>query len=253
MVFSTLTHENPIRDFVNENPLGTIPALKKLGIDFCCGGEKSLKQACSENQLNPEEVLQELQNLAVQSKTEGQDDWNAMNADELIDHIVETHHKYLQKALPEIAETLKKVLQAHGKNHPELFQLQETFLELRHDLEPHMLKEENILFPRISKLYKQDKLIGVGSCNSVENPIRVMLNDHDLAGSLLATIRKLTQNFCPPQDACGSFTYLYKKLNELEDDTHLHIHKENNLLFPKALSCLSEQMEQAVGVASAVK
>ena len=244
MVFSTFTHENPIRDFVNESPVEIIPVFKKLGIDFCCGGEKSLEQACSENQLNAEEVLQELKNLAVQPPKEGQDDWNSMTSDELIDHIVETHHKYLQKAFPEIAETLEKVLRAHGKNHPELFKLQETFSKFRHDLGPHMLREENILFPRISSLNKHERLIGVGSCNSVGNPIRVMLNDHDDAGSLLASIRQLTQNFCPPEDACGSFTYLYKKLNELEEDTHLHIHKENNLLFAKALSSLREQMEQ---------
>ena len=248
MVFPNLTHENPVRDFVNENPIGTIPVLKKLGIDFCCGAEKSLLQACNENQLNPEDVLLELKNLAVLDPAPEQDDWNSMNPSELIHHIVETHHNYLQKALPEITETLEKVLRAHGKNHPELFKLQETFLTLRQDLEPHMLREENILFPRISNLREQNQLIGGITPSSVENPIRKMLQDHDHAGALLSTIRKLTQNFCPPQDACGSFTYLYKKLNELEEDTHLHIHKENNLLFPKTRSSLRSQMEQEVMV-----
>ena len=242
MVFPNLTHENPVRDFVNENPIGIIPVLKKLGIDFCCGAEKSLQQACNENQLNPEDVLLELKNLAVQDPE--QEDWNSMNPSELIHHIVETHHNYLKKALPEITETLEKVLHAHSKNHPELFKLQETFLTLRHDLEPHMLREEIILFPRISSLQEQNQLTGGITSISVESPIRVMLKDHDNAGALLATIRDLTQNYCPPQDVCGSFKYLYKKLNELEEDTHLHIHKENNLLFPKTRSSLRSQMEQ---------
>jgi regulator of cell morphogenesis and NO signaling len=235
MVFSTLTQENPIRDFVNENPLRTIPVLKNLGIDFCCGGGKSLQRACEENQLNPEEVLQELKNAAVQDSKPDQQDWNSMNPPDLIHHIVETHHSYLNKALPEITETLEKVLQAHGENHPELSQLQETFLTLRQDLEPHMWKEENILFPRISSLHEENQLISGMPSNSVENPIRVMLSDHDHVGALLATIRKLTHDYRPPQDACQTFKYLYIKLNELEDDTHLHIHKENNLLFQKAL------------------
>jgi regulator of cell morphogenesis and NO signaling len=175
MVIQILTHENPVRDFVNENPLGTIPVLKKLGIDFCCGGGKSLQQACDENHLNPEDVLQELNDLADQIPTAEQEDWNSMNPDELILHIVETHHTYLQKAFPEITETLEKVLHAHGKNHPELFKLQETFLTLRQDLEPHMKREENILFPRINNLYEENQLFGGTQSSSIENPIRVML------------------------------------------------------------------------------
>ena len=243
MVLSNFTCENPVRDFVNENPLKTIPVLKMLGIDFCCGGGKSLQQACEENQLNSEDVLQGLKNLMDQDLQTEKDDWNSMNPDELIRHIVETHHSYLQKALPEITETLEKVLHAHGKNHPEIFKLQETFLTLRHDLEPHMMKEENILFPRISNLHEQNKSGGIPS-SSVENPIQVMMKDHDHAGELLLTIRNLTNDFCPPLDACQTFQYLYKKLNELEDDTHLHIHKENNLLFAKVRSSLHSQMEQ---------
>ena len=142
-----------------------------------------------------------------------------MTLTELTEHLESTHHAYLKKALPRLVALMDKVHQAHSPRHPELTRLQTVVENLRADLEPHLLKEEQILFPLIRQL------------EAAQGPIRVMRSEHDGAGELLKEMRTLTNVYVVPKDGCQSFQLLYEGLKELEEDTHIHIHKENNILF----------------------
>ena len=229
-----LTSENPVSDFVNQNPDHAVGIFNNLDIDYCCGGGKTLKLACEEKALDPEEILRQLNNISAKPVENDDEGWALLGLSELVDHLVAVHHEYLKKAFPQLESLMEKVVGAHAKNHPELLQLQTALNTLRQDLEPHMLKEENILFPMIKNL--EGSLDPVAShCGSVANPIRVMMADHDHAATLLEKIKTLRNNYSPPEDGCGSYRLLFEKLKELVMDTHLHVHKENNLLFPQVL------------------
>ena len=154
-----------------------------------------------------------------------------MDALALVDHVVAVHHVYLWTELPRLSALVAKVTLAHGLRHPELRDVAASFDELRSDLEPHMLKEERVLFPMIRELAVASAPLTF-HCGSVRNPISVMLREHDQAGAQLARLRALTAGYAPPEDGCASYEACYRALAELEADTHLHIHKENNLLFP---------------------
>ncbi len=225
------THWNiqtPVGEFVKENTL-CAETFENLSIDFCCGGEKTLENACLEQGLKPLEVLEQL-NL-LENSVQNQDvDLDGLTPGQLTLHIESKHHAYLKKALPRLVDLLEKVLSAHGKMHSELKGLKTTFACLREDLEPHLLKEESVLFPLIRKLESQN--LGNGM-KGIAGPIQVMLKEHDHVGDLLKKIRELTRGFEVPEDGCQSFHLLYEELNMLERDTHLHIHKENNVLFPR--------------------
>ncbi len=235
MTIADLTEDHSVKDFVNENPPLAIKVFNEVGIDFCCGGNRSLKAACAEAGLSAAEVIRRLGQAAPAPKEDSGDDWTACGPSELVNHIVETHHKYLKAKLPELAGMLEKVIGAHGVNHPELYELKKAFLALRADLEPHMQKEEQILFPMIKR---QEESLGseAAHCGSIANPIRVMYMEHDRAGRLLERIRDLTGDYSPPADACQTYSHLYAALKELQADVHLHIHKENNILFPAVLA-----------------
>ncbi|MEK9629049.1 MAG: iron-sulfur cluster repair di-iron protein [Nitrospinota bacterium] len=220
--------QTPVGDFVKDNVL-CAKTFEDLSIDFCCGGANSLEDACQEKGLKPKEILnqlQKLENLAPEADSE----IKKLTPGQLTEHIEEKHHKYLKDAFPRIASLMGKVLSAHGGRHPELQELQTAFTHLREDLEPHLVKEERVLFPLIKKLEFQ----GLGNhMKATAGPIRVMLAEHDRAGELLKKIREITSGFKTPEDGCGSFNALYEELKFLEEDTHLHIHKENNILFSK--------------------
>ena len=233
------TSKNKVSDFVNNNPDHAIDIFNNLGIDFCCGGGKSLKLACEEKNLNHSQVLDDLN---ANSENTGEVDsgaWSQLGLTDLVNHIETTHHKFLHDTLPQLTDSMTKVLAAHGKKHPELFELEKTIGILRDDLEPHMMKEENVLFPMIKSL--EGSLANGGSpCGSIANPIRVMVMEHDNVAQVLKKLNALTNSYSPPQDACETYKYLYKKLMEVESDTHLHIHKENNALFPQALEKIAQ-------------
>lgn len=235
MNYPGFTGQNKVSDFVNKKPNPAIDIFNDLGIDFCCGGTKTLKLACEEKKLDPAQILRKLNDSSKKSSVDNFADWIKFRPSRLADHIVSVHHKYLSDALPRLTEAMEKVVRAHGKNHPELFELGKNFRLLREDLEPHMLKEENVLFPMIRKM-EGNINGGMSLSRLVANPIRVMRSEHDSTGKLLHNIKTLTNNYSPPEDACGTYKFLFKKLKELESDTHLHVHKENNLLFPQALN-----------------
>jgi len=229
------TIHTPINDFIAEDVRRT-GIFEDLNIDSCCGGHRTLAVACAEKGIDPEAVLNQLmadptESNPVAAVTEGMDG----SLSEAVDHLLETHHKYLKEALPRLAALLDKVINAHVARHPELTTVRELFAELRADLEPHLMKEEQVLFPIIKVLETSG-----GSADfhygTLQSPIRVMQAEHEQALTLFERIRATTRNFAMPEDGCESYRLLLTGLDELEIDTRLHIQKENEILFPQVLA-----------------
>ena len=231
------TTESTVRELVIQSP-GRAQVFERLGIDYCCGGRKPLSEACREKNLDVDTVLGALQAADLQATDET--DWTKASMTKLADHIESTHHAYLKTELSRLSELLPKIANVHGQNHPELADVYATFRDLRDELLAHMMKEEQILFPMIRQL---DQSAGPGAfhCGSIQNPIRVMIMEHDSAGDALARLRRLTQDYRLPADACASYHAAYDSLAKLELDLHQHIHKENNILFPRAIAAEGER------------
>jgi regulator of cell morphogenesis and NO signaling len=236
-------------DAANGETVGQIAAkdirkaevFKKLGIDFCCGGKKSLKQACEEKGLDVAVVESALTNANEASKvSENYDRWSP---DFLADYIFNKHHQYYYDEAPVIGELLTKVVDHHGDRFPELEEVYRLYVTLVQELNSHFAKEEKVLFPFIKTLV-QAKQTGnmqqLQSQFSLSGPIQMMEVDHDAAGDILAELSEVTNSYIAPEGACNSFQFLYRKLKELDEDLHQHIHLENNILFPKALSLEKE-------------
>ena len=210
---------------------------KKYGLDFCCGGKKTVKEACAEKGLDVTKVEQELQQAdrIPASRPLPYNDWSL---DFLADYIVNTHHSYVRKNLPDIMGYAKKVMKVHGSRHPELLRIHQLVEDVNAELMAHMVKEERILFLYIKELVaakNNTQPLHAAAFGTVQNPINMMEMEHELVGKNLAEIRELSNNYLLPEDACASYSLLYRMLYEFEDDLHLHIHLENNILFPKAL------------------
>lgn len=212
---------------------------EKHGIDYCCGGRVPLDQVCLERGLDAGELLAELDRVCA-STAHAPADWNSAPLGELIAHILGTHHAYLRDELPRLSGLIAKVLEAHAARRADtLVPLQRTFHELRNELESHMWKEEMVLFPLILTL-EENAAAGTqppaAHCGSVNNPIRVMEHEHDAAGQALAEMRRITQDYALPPEACNTWRVLFDSLQRFEGDMHRHIHLENNILFPRASS-----------------
>ena len=222
---------------------------EKLGIDYCCGGDKTLADACAKAGVALDDVLASLETNASSEETSTGKDWQTTSQAELIAHIVEKHHAFTREELKRLDALLAKVCTVHGQNHPELFLLQDQFGKLRGDLEPHMLKEENVLFPYIIRMEDataQNGPLPVAPFGTVRNPVRVMMAEHEVAGYILERMRELSSDYTAPADACISYVTLYSALPALEVDLHQHIHLENNILFPRAAEL--EDMSRPIGV-----
>lgn len=223
--------------------------LEEMGIDYCCGGKHSLKDACSKAGLPWQNVIGKLKETIEQSVSEKSQskNWTEVPLTELVQHIIDAHHKYLKENLPRLKSLSDKVYNAHKQHHGEMIQELKRALEtLRIDIEMHLAKEEQILFPLIKEMEVFANNQGpkpTVHCGSVENPIRQMEAEHDAAGNLLERMRKITSKYRLPDDACESFKALYDGLKELEKDLHEHIHLENNILFPKAV-----ELEKNLGI-----
>lgn len=206
---------------------------EKHQIDYCCRGATTLTEACKIQNVDLDLVTSEIQQLQAQQPEPDQTDWTQAPLVELANHIVDTHHAFLLNELPRITGLTEKVYNAHGGKRPELAKVVEVFKLLRQELESHMAKEENILFPAIRILESQGgpQTFPFGS---VDNPIRMMEHEHDDAGNALRRLRELTEDYTPPQDACPTYRVMLESLKNLELDLHTHIHKENNILFPRA-------------------
>jgi regulator of cell morphogenesis and NO signaling len=230
----SITAETPVGAIVAER-LGRARVFDRLGIDYCCHGETRLDEACALRALDVAAVVAQIAESDARGNDNGADavDCAAMTVGALADHIVATHHALLRRELPRLADLIDKVATAHGPRHPELGDLRETFSGLREELESHLLKEERVLFPLVKQLEAARAAFPI-HCGTVANPIRVMRHEHDGAGAALGRLRALTGGYRAPGDACPSFRALYDGLAALEADLHRHIHKENNILFPKA-------------------
>ena len=210
---------------------------KKYGLDFCCGGKKTVKEACQEKGLDVTKIEQELQyaDKLPSSRPLPYNDWSL---DFLADYIVNTHHSYVEKTLPDIRAYSEKVKNVHGSRHPELIPIRQLVEAVYTELMSHMVKEERILFPYIKELAKAKdgkQPLQASHFGTVQNPINMMEMEHEAVGEDLAKIRELSNNFTLPDNACASYTLLYRMLDEFEQDLMLHVHLENNILFPKAL------------------
>lgn len=229
-----LSEASTLADIVTMYP-SLARELERRDLDYCCGGSASLAEACSTRDLDVATVIAELSAAASADSSEA---WATMDPTALVDHLAATHHSYLWAELPRLSALLDKVVSVHEERHPELAEIRTCFETIRADLEPHLTKEEQILFPMIREL--DGTSTGAPSLRvSTSGPISVMLREHDTVGDLLRRLRELTDDYEPPADGCGSYQALFAGLEHLEADTHLHIHKENNLLFPAV-----EQAEQ---------
>lgn len=215
---------------------------RKFGLDFCCGGNKTIKDACAEKGISHEEVEKALSEAENQPAAASHD-FNKWKLDFLADYIVNTHHTYVQEALPMLYEFSNKVANVHGNAHPEVVEIARYYDEVANELRMHMHKEEMILFPYIKHLAQceaQGLTPETPGFGTIQNPIRMMEAEHVSAGGCMEQIRVLSNNYTPPQDACGSYKVLYAKLEEFEKDLHQHIHLENNILFSKAIELESK-------------
>ncbi len=216
----------------------SIAVFERHQLDYCCGGDRTFQDACRERGLSPEAVAAEIE-AAVQAAPPPARDWTQASLGELLDHIVETHHAYLRAELPALEQRLAKTLEAHGAAHRATLEpLQQTFQALQEEIYGHLHKEEMILFPfirQIEEARRDGRIPPPAPFGSVENPIRVMRHEHDNAADALTQMRRITQNYTLPPDACSTFEALYRGLEKLEADLHRHIHLENNILFPRAI------------------
>jgi regulator of cell morphogenesis and NO signaling len=214
---------------------GLARLFEEEGIDYCCGGRESLRHACEERGIDIKKFLHRVEKLDEGGTSEKK----FSTLTELIDHIVSTHHVFLRSELPLLNNLTLKVLTAHGDKDPRFLVLRETFLELSEDLTQHMLKEEQILFPMIREM-EESKSVGEFHYGSIACPIRQMETEHDQAGSALCDLRELTDEYLVPDCACNTHKAMLASLANLEKDLHQHIHKENNILFPRAIRLASE-------------
>lgn len=217
---------------------------QRYGIDFCCKGNKSIDQVCEERSIPKEGLLRELEQIA-QNTSEKASDYNSWPIDLLADYIEKKHHRYIEETTAQLKTYLEKICTVHGKQHPELFTVKELFFESAADLAVHMKKEELILFPYIRKMMlarKEKQDLPKPPFGTIQNPIEMMKHEHDDEGDRFRKIAELTNNYTTPSDACNTYKVTFSLLKEFETDLHLHIHLENNILFPKA-----EQLENADG------
>jgi len=198
------------------------------GLDFCCGGKKTLSSVCEAKNVELDEVLRELK--VLQNLETEQHNFNDWNLDFLADYIVQNHHNFVRKMLPELNFYAEKVARVHGDSHPELVEIFEKVKQLSYELIDHLEKEEEDLFPQIKELVQQHK---VGSVK--EALLDVLEDEHEKAGELMFEIETLSNNFTPPENACASYRVLFQNLEGFQKDLHKHVHLENNILFPKAL------------------
>jgi regulator of cell morphogenesis and NO signaling len=239
-MIKTINEKMTVGELVAQYPQ-TRKVLEKLGIDYCCGGKHDIRTAAAEKSVNLDTVLAAL-NEAIQT-TQAQEvseqNWTTATLAELADHIEAKHHTFMKEQLPRLSLMLAKVKRAHGDNHGQMLtELEDVYLSLREEIEAHLMKEEQILFPYIRQIEAYAVQKGPrpqAHCGTVANPITQMEHEHESAGRALERMRELTNNYVVPDDGCMTFATLYEGLAAMEDDLHEHIHLENSILFPKAI------------------
>lgn len=229
-----LTGAEKIGDIVSSFP-GASNLFKQNCIDFCCGGNRTLSSALRERNIEEEPFLTQLNQLYKEATAEknSETDWREAPTSQLIEHIVNVHHGYLQKELPLLSEFVGKILRVHGTAHQELAQLHRLFNEIRIELEQHLVLEEEVVFPLLQAYAKSPSQ---GSLAKAVQAIDELETDHEVVGNILKQMRAVTNDYQLPVGACTTYTLTFKKLEELESDMFQHVHLENNILFPRVSS-----------------
>lgn len=249
-----ITLSSTVKDLAIARPEAT-RLFEKLGIDYCCGGQRTLAEACQKANIKLEDLLDSLDNLEAQNtEAASNKDWREASLTTLANHLVTTHHEFTKDELARIELLINKVCRVHGKNHPELLQLKSVFTEFKDELITHLLKEEQVLFPYLLQL--EDAAVNslpapLPFFRTVKNPVAMMASEHDQAAQLLLQMRNVTNEYQVPADACFSYRALYQALPALEMDLHQHIHLENNLLFPRAIELEAATFPGSQNVAGA--
>ena len=228
-----MTIEKTLRDLVVERPAAA-RVFERLGLDYCCGGGATLREACQAANLEPAEVLAFLESMPAAAH-----DWSREPLADLAAHIQSTHHRFVREEIARLQPLFDKVCRVHGANHPELEDLQSTFAGLAAELTTHLMKEEMVLFPYVTRM--EEAAVAhepalPAPFGTVRNPVQMMMQEHDGAGEALRELRRGSLNYTAPDDACISYRELYRALGEFEADLHQHIHLENNILFPRAIA-----------------
>ena len=234
-----------VRDLAVEIP-GATRVFENLGIDYCCGGDRTLDDACNAAGLTVENVMTSLEQVNGSHAQFEEPNFLTATLAELIDHIVEKHHVFTKTEIARLRALIEKVRGAHGKNHSELTELRDLFKALSDELEPHMMKEERVLFPytiQMEDAMRRQRTHPYPPFGTVANPVRMMMKEHEDAGALLRQMRRVSADYTIPPDACIGYQTLYQALDAFEKDLHQHIHLENNILFPRAV-----EMEASVSV-----
>lgn len=240
----TLSTQTTVGELVKDRPARS-RIFEELKIDYCCGGKIPLAEACAKKGLEPADVLNRIQQADAEADDSAIADADAMGLAELVDHIEQTHHAYLKEELPRLDVMTRKVASVHGESEPRLHRLHEQFLAFQDELLSHMMKEEQILFPMIRQIEQAEGPMQF-HCGSLANPIRMMEYEHDSAGGALERFRELTDDYIPPDWGCNTFRAMCEAFAALELDMHQHVHKENNVLFPKAIA-REEDLNAKVG------
>jgi regulator of cell morphogenesis and NO signaling len=235
---TTISSTTKVREVALELPQST-RLFEKFKIDYCCGGDQPLAAACASAGVDVQNILALIEQVKQAPAGNGTVDLQKATANELIGYILDKHHVFTKEEMARLGPLADKVVGAHGANHSELLALRDLMRQLFEDLRPHMFKEEQILFPFIIALEnarEQNRPAPFAPFGTVNNPVRMMLAEHDTAGDLLREMRKVSSDYALPADACISFKTFYEALEAFEQDLHQHIHLENNLLFPKAIA-----------------
>lgn len=231
-----ITEKNIIGELVAQD-YRTASVFKSHGIDFCCNGNRTIADACEKKEIESSALIDKLQQV-VQQRSDTTTDYKLWPLDLLADYIEKKHHRYVVQKTQEITPFLHKVARVHGERHPELLEIEQLFYGSAEELAAHMKKEEQILFPFIRKMVKMqndNEPFTPPMFGTVQNPIEMMLHEHEIEGERFRKIAELTQSYTPPADACNTYRVTFALLKEFEEDLHLHIHLENNILFPKAI------------------
>jgi len=232
----SFTNETKMKEIALSNPAAR-QILEDAGLDYCCGGGKSLHEACLHADVPTEEILNRLrENSKHVSPDEA--NWALAPLSDLTRHIRDRHHRYVREAIGQIQPLLDKVEAKHGKSHSEIADVRRLFAEVAREMIMHMQKEEQILFPYIDALERANIVHGSVEppfFQTVRNPIHAMMKEHDAAGELVKQIRNASLEYAIPADACTSYKALYQDLREFEADLHQHVHLENNILFPRSV------------------
>jgi regulator of cell morphogenesis and NO signaling len=233
----TATPETTIREIVASD-FRTAAVFERFGLDFCCAGCRTIEQGCRDAGADEHALLRELETVLGTSAADAPS-FASWDVPTLVQYIVDNHHAYVRASIPVLLQHTRKVANVHGDRHPELVHIARLFDRVANEMTEHMMKEEQILFPHVTDLAEAARTgrpVSHPPFGTVENPIRMMEQEHRFVGDAMAEIRALTDGYTLPPGACATYRVCFKELEAFETDLHTHVHLENNILFPKALA-----------------